>query len=182
MRIRVLPCCFSFLLFFTALSAAQSAGQDTSFNSGPQYLLTGSPLLARSLATPSLSLDVPLSPVPSDTIPVPESSAGVPYTTNPELAHQADLIPIYYGEPNYYRVPEASVVELSFPEGATAAPAALSASIAEDGVTQFIDPQVLRVQGIDVPLGDVAAYWKTHKPLAQRNYTNEDVKRLHSAG
>jgi len=180
MRIRGLLC---FLLFLTAYSAAQ----DTNFAAGPQYLLIGSPLLVHSIATPSLSLDAPLPPIePLNVSPLtvssPEATNAVAYTTNPQLEHQANLIPIYYGEPNYYRVPEASVVEISFPEGATQSGAGLPASIVESGVTQFVDPQVLPVRGYGAPLGDVAAYWKSHRPPVRHGYTNEDIKRLHSAG
>lgn len=103
----------------------------------------------------------------------------MPFTTNPLLEHQANLIPIYYGVPNHYGVENASVVEISFSEGTTESAAVLPPSIVESGVTQFIDPQLLRAHGYGVPLGDVAAYWKTHKLPAQRNYTNETVKWLH---
>lgn len=175
MRIRAVLC---FLLVLTGYSAAQ----DTNFASGPQYLLTGSPFLVHSIATPSMSLDAPLPPVEAGSASVPESASEVPFTTNPQIEHQADLIPIYYGEPNFYGVQEASVVEISFPEGATESVAGVPSSIVESGVTQFVDPQVLRVHGFGVPLGDVAVYWKSHKPQARRNYTNEDIKRFHSAG
>ena len=175
MRIRALLCFLPFLI-------AYSAAQDTNFAAGPQYLLTGSPLLVHSIATPSLSLDAPLPPIEAQNVSSAEATNGVAYNTNPQLEHQANLIPIYYGEPNYYQVPDASVVEISFPEGATQSVTGLPASIVESGVTQFVDPQGLPVQSYGMPLGDVAAYWKSHKPPARHSYTTGDLKRFHSAG
>jgi hypothetical protein len=174
MRIFTLSC---FLLFLTGYSAAQ----DTSFAAGPQYLLNGSPLLARSIATPSLSLDAPLPPIAPTSIISPEAVTGVPYTTNPLLEHQADLITIYYGVPNYYAASAASVVEISFPEGSAESFTGLPASIAENGVTELVDAQSLRLRGHGVTVAEAAAYWKHHTPPARRNFTNEDVKRLHAA-
>jgi len=174
MRILVLPCCF--LLFLIGSAVAQ----DTNFAAGPQYLLSGSPLLAHSIATPTLSLDAPLPPVEAVSISVPEAATGVPFATNPQLEHQADLIPIYYGVDNHYGVSTA-VVQISFPEGAAESLAALPSSIVESGVTELVDAQALRMRGHGVTVAEAAAYWKTHKLPARRNFTNEDVKRLHAA-
>jgi len=182
--------CFTlscFLLVLTGYSAAQdtaardTTAQDTNFAAGPQYLLNGPPLLARSIATPSLSLDAPLPPIPPTSIVIPEAVTGVPYTSNPLLAHQADLIPVYYGVPNYYAATAASVVEISFPEGSAESFGGLPASIAENGVTELVDAQTLRLRGHGVTVAEAAAYWKHHAPRARRNFTNEDVKRLHAA-
>jgi hypothetical protein len=178
MRILVLPCCFLLLLIGSAVA------QDTNFLAGPQYLLTGSPILAHSIATPTLSLDAPLPPVEPASFNVPEAASeaatGVAFTTNPQLEHQADLIPIYYGADNHYGVSTA-VVEISFPEGAAEPLAALPSSIVESGVTELVDAQALRVRGHGVTVAEAAAYWKTHKLPARRNFTNEDVRRLHAA-
>ena len=185
MRILALPC-------FLLLLIGSAVAQDTNFAAGPQYLLTGSPLLARSLATPTLSLDAPLPPVEPASFNIPEATAevtaegaseataGVAFTTNPLLAHQADLIPIYYGADNHYGVSTA-VVEISFPEGGAESSAELPASIVESGVTELVDAQMLRLRGHGITVAEAAAYWKTHKLPARRNFTNEDVKRLHAA-
>jgi hypothetical protein len=173
MRILVLPC---FLLFLIGPAVAQ----DTNFTAGPQYLLTGSELLARSIATPTLSLDAPLPPVEASSINIPEAATGVPYTTIPLLEHRANLIPIYYGVDNHYGVSTA-VVEISFPEGAGELSAELPSSIVENGVTELVDAQALRIRGHGVTVAEAAAYWKNHKLPARRNFTNEDVKRLHAA-
>lgn len=151
-----------------------SAAQDTDFPAGPQYLLTGSPLFAQSVATPSRSLDAPLPPVV--TFPEDEQApATEPGATNSEPsaqinvepALQANLLPIFYG----YTAP-GSIEEL---------PGELPESITDGGVTSLITAQSLEQQGYGVPLGDTAAFWKAHKPRAPRIFTNADVERLHGS-
>ncbi|MGD1077230.1 MAG: hypothetical protein ABR881_02825 [Candidatus Sulfotelmatobacter sp.] len=148
-----------------------TAAQDTNFPVGPQYLVTfGSPMFARPIATPTLWLDVPLPPIPS----LPEVGPVIgnqPYIENPELQHEVDLFPIYYG------YPMPSVVELTSAEP----PRELPASIVDVGVAGITNAQSLREQGSGVPLGDTASFWKAHKPHAPRVYTNADVERLHGS-
>ena len=91
-----------FCLLLTVVGV--SAAQDSNFPTGPQYLITGSSEFARSISTPTLSLNSPLPPIPD----LPEIGPVIgeqPYITNPALAQQPDLFPIYYG------YPMASVVE-----------------------------------------------------------------------
>jgi len=146
-----------------------SAAQDTTFSVGPQYLVTsGSPLFARPVATPSLSLEAPLTGIP----PLPEIGPAVenqPFVANSELRHEANLFPVYYG---YQPV---SIVEITSAEP----PRELPASITDVGVIGMTDAQSLRERGYGVPVGDTASFWKTHKPHAPRVYTNADVARLH---
>lgn len=156
-----------FCLLFAVMGV--SAAQDMSFSAGPQYLMTsGDPAFARSIATPTLSLDRPLPPIPN----LPEVGPVVvdePYTPNPELQQQGPvLFPIYYG------YPMPSVVEIASSEP----PRELPASIVDPGVTGIRDAQSLRESGYGAPLGDIAAFWKTHRPHAHRVYTNADVERL----
>jgi hypothetical protein len=145
-----------------------SAAQDTNFPVGPQYLMNfGSPMFAQPIATPTLSLDTPLPPLPS----FPEVGPVIgnqPYIANPELQHQADLFPIYYG------YPMLSTVELSSAEP----PRELPASIVDPGVAGTANAQSLRERGYGVPLGDTASFWKVHEHRAPRVYTNADVERL----
>lgn len=120
MRLATLSC-----LLFVLLGI--SAAQDTNFPVGPQYLLTGSPTLARPIATPTLSLDTPIPPIPS----LPEVGPAVTdqsFIPNPEL-HEPDLLPIFYG------YPMPSVVVLISPES----PLELPQSIVEAGVTGMTD-------------------------------------------
>jgi len=161
-----------FCLFFAlvSISAAQDTAQDTNFPVGPQYLLTGSPLLARSIATPTLSLETPLPPIPD----LPEIGPVIgtqPYISNPELWHQADLFPVYYG------YPMASVVELSSAEP----PRELPASLVDSGVAVMIDAPSVREKESGLTLGEVAIFWRTHKARGTRVYTNADVERLHGS-
>jgi hypothetical protein len=92
-----------------------------------------------------------------------------PYISNPELSHQADLFPVYYG----YAMP--SVVELTSAEP----PRELPASLVDSGVVVMIDRPSLGGGGIT--LGEVAMFWKAHKSHAPRVYTNADVERLHGS-
>jgi hypothetical protein len=159
---------FCLLLALAGISAAQ----DTSFPVGPQYLLTGSPLFAQPVATPSRSLEAPLPPVPSfpedsgviNQQPISESEAA-------QIQIPVDLFSIYYG----YPLP--SVIILSSDEP----PRELPASIVEAGVVRMVDAESLRQQGYGVPLGETSSFWKTHTPHATRVYTNADVERLHGS-
>jgi hypothetical protein len=157
-------------ILFVALMGI-GAAQDTNFPAGPQYLITfDSPLLARSLATPSLSLDAPLP----DIQPLPEIVPVIgnqPYIPSPALEHQPNLFPIFYG------YPMSSVVELVSPESSPELPQ----SITDAGVTRMVDVQSLREWGYGVTLGETASFWKSHKPRAPRVYTNADVDRLHGS-
>lgn len=155
---------FCMILVVLGISSAQQS--DSNFPSGPQYLITGSPDFARSLQTPSLSLDAPLPGIPA----LPEVGPVVtdqPYVSNPEL-QQPNLFPIYYG------YPQVDVVELTSQEPSRELPA----SMVDPGVSGMANAQSLRNLGFGVPLGDDAAYWKSHKPLAPHVYTNADVDRL----
>jgi hypothetical protein len=156
--------------FLLLVLAAVSAAQDTNFAVGPQYLMNyGSPLFAQPIATPSLSLEAPLAGIPS--LPaIGPAVEGQSYVANPELRHQADLFPIYYG------YPMATVVELTSGE----LPRELPASIVDTGVAWITDAQSLREHGYDIPLGDAASFWKVHGPHSPRVYTNIDVERLHT--
>lgn len=157
-------------LFFLALALVGiAAAQDTNFAVGPQYLpITGSPQFARSIATPSLSLNAPLPEIQ----PVPEVGPAVSdqtYTSNPELQHQADLFPIYYGSA------PASTIEIT----STEPPRNLPASLIDVGVVGLTDATSLRDLGYGVTVGETASFWKTHKASTTRVYTNRDIERLH---
>jgi hypothetical protein len=159
------------LFYLLVVLAGISAAQDTNFSVGPQYLVTsGSPLFARPIATPSLSLEAPVPGIPN----LPEIGPAVDnqsYAANSELRHEADLFPVYYG---YQPV---SIVEITSAEP----PRELPASITDVGVIGMTDAQSLRERGYGVPVGDTASFWKTHKPHAPRVYTNADVQRLHQS-
>jgi hypothetical protein len=155
------------LFCLLVLLVGVTAAQDSNFPIGPQYLITGSPTFARPIATPTLSLETPLPPIPD----LPEIGPVVgnqPYAVNPVLEQQPDLYPIYYG----YSMP--SVVEITDTEP----PRELPASIVDPGVAGIVNAQSLSELGYGLPLGDTASYWKSHKPHAPRVYTNADIARL----
>ena len=56
-------------------------------------------------------------------------------------------------------------------------PTNLPSSIFDTGVTGMNDPQSLPQRGYGLSLGEVAAYWKTHKRQATHVFTNQDVHR-----
>lgn len=158
---------FCLLVVWVGISAAQ----DTNFPVGPQYLVTsGSPQFARPIATPSLTLGAPLPESPSlaEVGPLIESQSSV---ATPEVAREPNLLPTYYGSST------TSVVEISSAEP----PRELPPSIIDVGVTGMTDAQSLRERGYGVPLGDTAAFWKTHKPHTPRVYTNAVIQRLHQS-
>jgi hypothetical protein len=145
-----------------------SFAQNTNFASGPNYLITAdSTQFLRPIATPSLSLNAPLPPLPS----LPEIGPAVtnqPYTTSPELQDQANLFPIYYGYP---RIVDVEVTSTQ-PSGE------LPASMNETGVVDVPSQVWLREHGYGVALAKVAADARAHKRAPTRVYTNEDIQQL----
>jgi hypothetical protein len=154
------------LAFFLA---GISFAQDTNFSAGPQYLITtGSPEFLRPIATPSLSLDAPLPSLPAPP-QIGPSVTGQPYVSNPELQHQPNLFPIYYG------YPEVRVVELT----SNVPLRELPVSFNEGGFVNVPSEQWLLQHGYGVTLADAAADSRAHQRPASHVYTNKDVERLH---
>jgi hypothetical protein len=154
------------LCLFTLLIAGVSAAQDTDFGAGPQYLITnGNAKFLRPIATPSMSLDAPLPGIPTLT-QIGSAVAQQPYIPDPVLDRQPDLFPIYYG------YPEIPVVELS-----GNAPREVPASINDTGYVAITNAESLAERGYGVSLADDASFWKTHKRLPARVYTNADIRR-----
>jgi hypothetical protein len=58
-------------------------------------------------------------------------------------------------------------------------PTNLPASILDVGAVGRADPIALQERRHEISLGDVAAYWKSHRRTAARVFTNADVTRLH---
>jgi hypothetical protein len=151
-----------------SLETLLSSTRETNFSQGPQYLATGDATFSHPISTPILSLDAPLPSMPS----LPEVGPPVtnqPYVSNPDLRHEANLFPIYYGYP---MIP---VIELTGGEPSQPLPA----SITGVGYTLIADPQTLRELGYGVTVGEAASYWKAHKARVNHVYTNADIERLH---
>ena len=161
-------CC---LLAFVGASAAQ----DSNFPVGPQYLMNyGSPIFARPIATPSLSLDTPVvasETISEDNVPAPDDETVAAVS---EVLSQVNLFPIYYG------TPRVSVVELIFrePKEKSDSPRPLPISLFESGVVEITDIQSLRLRGYGVTLPEAATYWKAKHISLPRVYTNADTDQL----
>jgi hypothetical protein len=165
-----------FLCMLLIVSAVTFApGQDTNFASGPQYLMTGSPLFARSISTPSTTLKgPPLDAGASNATGVLIAGAENQTLLPPRAVDlpNIDLFPIYYGA-------STSVIEISSPEPSSERSyMELPASILDTGVSQVTTVQALRERGYRVTLGVAAEYEKAHARHATHIYTNADIDRL----
>jgi hypothetical protein len=152
--------------------------QDTNFATGPQYLANyGSPMFARSLSTPTLSLGgPPLETGASNATGglIAGAENRIVPQSQPDAPPAVNLFPIYYGEP------QSSVIEISFAETpGEAALSALPASILDTGVWQTTTAEVLPGQGVGVTVGEAAVQNKARAGHANHVYTNTDIDRLH---
>src|SRR5258708_27937254 len=87
-----------FLCALLVLStAAFVIGQDTNFASGPQYLMSGSPLFARSISTPSLSLAGPPLDTGASNATEGLTAGADNQTASPRPPAEPNLFTIYYG-------------------------------------------------------------------------------------
>jgi hypothetical protein len=168
--------CFWFCVI--VLSAwGVALAQDTNFATGPQYLMNyGSPLFARPISTPSLSLgDPPLAVGASDatgglTAGAENQTALVPPA---DALPQVDFFTIYYGDA------PVSVVEISFAQ-ASSSRRELPSSILDTGVWQVTTAEGLRERGFGLTLPEAAAYGKARTRHAGHVYTNADIDRVHT--
>jgi hypothetical protein len=162
----------STLLVIFAFGMAYGQDNDTSFSTGPQYLMNyGSPLFARPISTPSLSLSGPALDVGASNATEDLVAGADNRTTSPQVEPPSNLFPIFYG------APRASVIEISLPSEPSSNP--LPPSILDAGVWQMTTVQALRQRGYGVTLAEAAAYGKAHVGNTTHTYTNADVDRLH---
>ena len=199
-----LHCVMLSLLVLSGISFAQ----DTNFLVGPQYLAaTGNPMLLRPIATPSLSLSggglagtsevpTPAEPpafAPLETVVYLDNVYWGEHKPAEVVARRVETPSLSPDQTAWYMnfgasqltspppspTPEtsesaagSSVIELT----GSPMPNNLPASILDVGVTGKTNPLVLQERGES--LGDVAAYWKSHRRTAARVFTNLDVTRL----
>lgn len=174
MRISFCFWCTLFVFFALVLGF----GQDTNFATGPQYLMnSGSPLFARSISTPTISIPSPPPQVGADNTTGVLIAGAENQTVVPPLAvalPPLDLFPIFYGEPT------GSVIEISSPSESTepSIAAILPASILDTGVEEVATAEALRNRGYGVPLAEAALRVKAHSRPAGHVYTNADIDRL----
>jgi hypothetical protein len=192
------PATLLLVVFFGMIGI--SAAQDTNFPTGPQYLATSvtsdSTMFLHPITTPSLSLGESLPPVPgASSEPLSLTPESTPRIAPP--SHNLFLGDVLWGEHSATEIldPVIATPTLSLSESPasatpetseTPAPASeiqlsstqptrpLPASIVNVGVTGTA-AQSLRAQDYGAPLGDVASYWKTHKPTSPHSFTNADV-------
>jgi hypothetical protein len=165
--------CFFFGCTLLMLSLATAYGQDTSFATGPQYLMLGSSLFARPIATPSLALPAPALEVGASNATESLSAGASTQTAVPVRHPDADLTSIYYG------TTRSSVVEISFASASEQNPDRLPPSILENGVWQITTVQALQQRGYGITVAEAAVQGKARARHATRVYTNADLDRLH---
>jgi hypothetical protein len=139
----------------------------------------GSPLLAHSISTPSLSLAAPPIEVgASDATGVLNAGAGDQniLPPSPDALPKIDLFPIFYGAPP---VAENGQISFSYPVEPTSPPAEIPPSIADNGVSQITTVQALRERGYGLTVAEAAAEAKVRIQHANHTYTNADAARLH---
>jgi hypothetical protein len=162
-------------LFLTVVGSI--AAQDTNFSTGPQYLaIQGSPLFARPISTPSLSLETQMEePMEHEaTAEPPIESAVPPAEAQADQPPYIDFFTFYYALPiagnAAQSMPESGLDRAVLPQG--------SESIFESGVSELLDAQAIRRLGSGASLAEEAARWKGRKIVPARTYTNEDIERL----
>jgi hypothetical protein len=178
---RVSLCSMLFLLSTLGIAF----GQDTNFSSGPQYLLNGSPLFARSISTPSITLtDAPLQVGASNATGVLIAGAGnqTVLPPAPDAPPMMDLFPIYYGphQPSVIEISFASDLYSNQVSSNELSKTELPESILDTGVSEITTVETLHARGYGLSVVEGAAYGKVHMRHANRVYTNADIDRLHS--
>lgn len=170
--------CFFYSLIVLAFLGAAS-GQDTNFSTGPQYLMiSGSPMFARPISTPSMSLaGAPLEVGADNATGVLIAGAETQTMLPPSAVAlpRIDLFPIFYGNTAVINIP-VNDIEISLPQASAANN--IPASISETGVWQVTTIMALRERGYGVTLPEAAAFGKM-RHHATRLYTNADIDRLH---
>jgi len=173
--------------------------QDTNFAVGPQYLMNhGSPLLARSISTPSMSLAGPPLEVGASNATENLVAGADNQTVVPQPHPNVNLAPIYYTEvspsdlklsflaepfPGLLQLPQQPSAILSPQPSPSVSPEPssnlLPPSILDNGVWQMTNAQELRERGYGITVAEAAAYSKARARRATHIYTNADTDRLH---
>ena len=153
-------------------TAALVFGQDTNFASGPQYLMNGSPLFARSIITPSLSLSGTTLGTGASNATEGMTAGADTQTASPQPPAEPNLFTVYYGGPS------TNDIEIGFAEPSSGSLTELPSSILDTGVSQITTAQAVRDRGYGVTVGVAAANEKAKARHAIRVYTNADIDRL----
>jgi hypothetical protein len=190
---RVFFCCL--LIVLSAISMAFA--QDTNFAAGPQYLMNpgASPLLARSISTPSLSLTGPPLEAGAGNATGGLIAGADTQTFVPQPHPAVNLSPIYYTEVSpsdltlsFVAEPFPGLVQQTSailpPQPSPIRPVEPSSnqlppSIFDNGVWLMTTAQALRERGYGITVAEAAAYDKARTRHATHIYTNADTDRLH---
>jgi hypothetical protein len=172
---------FLYCVLIMVSAVGMAFAQDTNFATGPQYLMNyGSPLFARPISTPSMSLaGPPIEVGASDATGVLSAGAGNQYVSPPSAVAlpKIDFFPIFYGGPP---VSENGEISFSFPIE-TPSPVEIPPSLLDNGDSRMTTVQALRERGYGVTLAEAAAYDKAQARHATHTYTNADTTRLHGS-
>jgi hypothetical protein len=190
---RVFFCCL--LIVLSAISMAFA--QDTNFAVGPQYLMNpgASPMLARSISTPSLSLSGPPLEAGASNATGGLIAGADTQTVVPPPHPAVNLSPIYYTEVSpsdltlsFVAEPFPGLVQQTSaflpPQPSPIRPVEPSSnqlppSIIDNGVWQMTTARALSERGYGITVAEAAAYDKARTRHATHIYTNADTDRLH---
>ena len=161
----------SAVLFLSTITLA--FGQDTNFSAGPQYLLTGSPLFALPIATPTLAITGPPLQTGADNATADLIAGAGDHTVIPQPPAPPNLYPIYYGE-HWVREFEGN----SAPPTSELPPTEFAGNFLNTEVEQVSIAQTLRARGNIVAFRGSGAYPRARVLRLARVYTNADVDRL----
>jgi hypothetical protein len=161
----------SAVLFLSTITLA--FGQDTNFSAGPQYLLTGSPLFALSIATPTLAITGPPLETGADTATADLIAGAGNRTEVPQSPPPPNLYPIYYGEHWVREVEGNSAAPTS-----ELPPTELYGNFLNTVVEEASIAQTLRARGNIVAFRASGAYTRARVLRLARVYTNSYINRL----
>jgi hypothetical protein len=161
----------SAVLFLSSITLA--FGQNTNFPAGPQYLLTGSPLFARPIATPTLAITDPPLETGADTATADLIAGAGNRTEIPQPPAPPNLYPIYYGEHWVREVEGNSAAPTSELPPTEFAGNFLNTEVEETSIVQNI-----RARGNTVAFRGSEAYARARVLRLARVYTNADIDRM----
>jgi hypothetical protein len=140
-------------------------------------MTSGSPLFARAISTPSISLASPPLEVGATAATdglIPGAATHSQEPPNPDAPPSIDFFPIFYGSPT----PPPQTIEISFAE-TSSSQVPIPPSILQDGLGPMIIVEARRAEDADLTLPEAAAYLRMQPRPSPRLYTNADILRLH---
>jgi len=161
----------SAVLFLSTITLAFA--QNTNFPAGPQYLLTGSPLFALPIATPTLAITGPPPETGADTATADLIAGAGNRTEIPQPPAPPNLYPIYYGEHWVREVEGNSAAPTS-----ELPPTEFAGNFLNTEVEEASIAQTLRARGNIVAYRESGTSTRARVLRSARVYTNADINRL----